>query len=181
MATDRSTEGMPVYPKAAPPSRVVRGEELQDLFRAVKGAFHDPVSSSCTSGTTTGKPLVQPQRIGTRWRIPHEPDILGGPGSIAVISGSGSYNTTTPEGGNAAGSSSPESESSPSDTAIDIWSSEGAPKETYGAPRPAEGPAHFFGSSTGCGVLEGGGAPLGEAGCRDERWIAAEAEGLRHV
>ncbi len=50
MATDRSTEGMPVYPKAAPPSRVVRGEELQDLFRAVKGAFHNIVSSSCTSG-----------------------------------------------------------------------------------------------------------------------------------
>ncbi len=50
MATDRSTKGMPAYPKAAPPSRVVRGEELQDLFRAVKGAFHDLVSSSCTSG-----------------------------------------------------------------------------------------------------------------------------------
>ncbi len=50
MATDRSTEGMPVYPKAAPPSRVVRAEEPQDLFRAVKGAFHDLVSSSCTSG-----------------------------------------------------------------------------------------------------------------------------------
>ncbi len=41
---------MPAYPKAAPPSRVVRGEELQDLFRAVKGAFHNLVSSSCTSG-----------------------------------------------------------------------------------------------------------------------------------
>ncbi len=50
VATDRSTKGMPAYPKAAPPSRVVRGEELQDLFRAVKGAFHDLVSSSCTSG-----------------------------------------------------------------------------------------------------------------------------------
>ncbi len=31
-------------------SRVVRGEELQDLFRAVKGAFHDLVSSSCAFG-----------------------------------------------------------------------------------------------------------------------------------
>ncbi len=36
MATDCSTEGMPAYPKAAPPSRVVRGEELQDLFRAAR-------------------------------------------------------------------------------------------------------------------------------------------------
>ncbi len=33
-----------------------------------------------TSATPTEKPLVQPRRIGTRWRIPHEPDILGGPG-----------------------------------------------------------------------------------------------------
>ncbi len=33
-----------------------------------------------TSATPTEKPLVQPQRIGTWWRIPHEPDILGGPG-----------------------------------------------------------------------------------------------------
>ncbi len=84
---------MPVYPKAAPPSRVVRGEEPQGLFRAVKGAFHDLVSSSCTSGkngtgggrwkpaaTPPEKPLVQPRRVGTRWRIPHEPDVLGGPG-----------------------------------------------------------------------------------------------------
>ncbi len=91
MATDHSTEGMPAYPKAAPPSRLVRGEGLQDLFQAVKGAFHDLVSSSCTYGkigtgggtlsaTPTLKPLVQPRRIGTRCRIPHKPDILGGPG-----------------------------------------------------------------------------------------------------
>ncbi len=26
------------------------------------------------------KPLVQPRRVVTRWRIPHEPDVLGGPG-----------------------------------------------------------------------------------------------------
>ncbi len=34
-----------------------------------------------TSATPTGKPLVQPWRIRMRWRIPHEPDILGGLGN----------------------------------------------------------------------------------------------------
>ncbi len=33
-----------------------------------------------TSATPPEKPLVQPRRVGTRWRIPHEPDVLGGPG-----------------------------------------------------------------------------------------------------
>ncbi len=53
------------------------------------------------------KPFVQPRRIGTRWRIPHE-TFSAARESIAVISGSGSDNGTTPEGGNAAGSSAPE-------------------------------------------------------------------------
>ncbi len=52
--------------------------------------------------------------------------------NIAVISGSGSDNVTTPEVRNAAESSSPERESSPSDAAIDIPSSGGAPKEMGG-------------------------------------------------
>ncbi len=82
--------------------------------------------------------------------------------SIAVISGSGSDNATTPEGGNAAGSSSPERESSPSDAAIDIWSSGEAPKETGGVPRSAEVPARSNGNLTGCGALEGWGTPLGK-------------------
>ncbi len=84
---------MPVYPKAAPPSRVVRGEEPQGLFRAVKGAFHDLVSSSCTSGKNgTGggrwNPARPPPRnhssnlegSGRGGGIPHEPNVLGGPG-----------------------------------------------------------------------------------------------------
>ncbi len=33
-----------------------------------------------TSATSTDKPLIQPRRIRTRWRIPHDSDILGGPG-----------------------------------------------------------------------------------------------------
>ncbi len=167
---------MPAYLKAGPPSTVVRGEELQDLFRAVKGAFHDLVSSLCTSGKNgTG---------GGRWE-PAQPQLrnhsssLEGAGcgggfhtsptfsaareSIAIISGSGSDNATTPEGGNAAGSSSPERESSPSDAAMDIWSSGGAPKETGGVPCSAEVPARSNGHPTGCGVLEGWWTPLEEA------------------
>ncbi len=83
--------------------------------------------------------------------------------SIAVISGSGSDNATTPKGGNAAESSSPEREREPSDAAIDIWSSGGAPKETGGVPRYAKVPARSNGIYAGCGVLEGWGTPLGEA------------------
>lgn len=42
-----STRGTSVYPLAAPPSRV---EELVYRVLAEKGAFHDFVSSLCTSG-----------------------------------------------------------------------------------------------------------------------------------
>ncbi len=41
---------MPAYPLATPPSRVVRMEEADERLLAVKGAIHDFVSSSCTSG-----------------------------------------------------------------------------------------------------------------------------------
>ncbi len=82
---------------------------------------------------------------------------------IAVISGSGSDNVTTLEVRNAAESSSPERESSPSDAAIDIPSSGGAPKEMGGVPYSAEAPVRFIGTPAGCGVLEGWGTPLGEA------------------
>ncbi len=81
--------------------------------------------------------------------------------SIAVISGSDSDNATTPKGGNAAESSSPES--SPSDAAIDIWLSGGAPKETGEVPRSAKVTARSNSIPAGCGVLEGWGTPLGEA------------------
>ncbi len=97
MATDCSTEGMPVYPKAAPPSGVVGGWELQDLFRAVKGAFHDLVSFSCTSGRMAPEGVLRTNATPRKH-------------SLAVISGSRSDNANTPEGGNAAESSSPERE-----------------------------------------------------------------------
>ncbi len=82
---------------------------------------------------------------------------------MTIISGSGSVSATTPEGANATGSSYPEREGSPSDAAINIWSSEGAPKEIRGPLCSAEGPAWSFGSTTDCWVLEGRGNLLGEA------------------
>ncbi|XDV27240.1 hypothetical protein PO909_030803 [Leuciscus waleckii] len=74
--------------------------------------------------------------------------------SIATISGSGSDNIATPEGGNVAGSSSPEDDRSPSDAAIDNWSSGGALKETTGATR--DGPAVSCGGSNGSNAEERG-------------------------
>ncbi len=189
-----------MYPKAAPPWRVVRGEEPKDLFRAVKGAFHELVSFSCTSGKNgTGGGCWEPARPPLRNHSSNLEGSARGGGfhtsptfseareSIAVISGSGSDNATTPEGGNAAVSSSPEREREHSDAAIDIWSSGGAPKERCGVPHSAEAPVRSNGTPTGCGVLEGWGTPLEEAltvilksGCQDERQIAAEAEGTHH-
>ncbi len=49
-ATALSTWGMPAYPLAAPPSRVVRTEETDERLLAVKGTIHYFVGSSCTSG-----------------------------------------------------------------------------------------------------------------------------------
>ncbi len=106
-----------------------------------------------TSVTPTEKPFIQPRRIGRGGGFHTSPKFSVAWESMAIISGSGSDNTTTPGGGNAARSSSPEREGSPSNAAIDIWSSEGALKETRGALCPAEGPARSVGSSTGCGVL----------------------------
>ncbi len=67
-----------------------------------------------TSVTPTEKPLVQPQRIRTRWTFffffHTSPTFSAARESIAVISGSDPDNATTPEGGNVAGSSSPERE-----------------------------------------------------------------------
>ncbi len=130
MATDRSTEGMPVYPKAAPTieggegggaTRFVSGSE-RCLPRSCKLLMHfrkewHQRGALRTSATPTEKPLVQPRRIGTWWRIPHEPDILGGLGKhsrhLWVWLGQRYH----------------------------ILSSEGAPKETRGAPPSSRGPS----------------------------------------
>ncbi len=113
-----------------------------------------------TSATPPEKPLVQPRRVGMRWRIPHEPDVARE--SIAVISGSGSDNATTPEGGNAAESSSPEREGSPSDAAIDIRSSGGVPKEMGGVPHSVEAPVRTNGTPPAAECLRGEELHLGK-------------------
>ncbi len=82
--------------------------------------------------------------------------------SIVVISESGSDNATTHKGDNAAKSSSPEREREPFDTAIDIWSSGGAPKEMVGVPRSAEVPAQSNGTPASSGVLKGEELHLGK-------------------
>ncbi len=143
-----------------------------------------------TSITFTKKQLVQPRRIGTRWRIQER----GGPGKhshhLWVWLGQ-CYHT---EGGNAAESSSPEREREPSDAAIGIRSSWGAPKETVGVPHSAEVPPAAE-CLRGEELHLGKPSPLSSnhlcffilhqtqrrPGCRDERQIAADAEGPRHV
>ncbi len=92
-ATALSTWGMPTYPLATPPSRVVRTEEADERLLAVKGAIHELVSSSCTSGkkgTGAGrgcepcpfpiKPVVQPRGLGTGRSVDLQPDAHGCPG-----------------------------------------------------------------------------------------------------
>ncbi len=175
MATDRSTEGMPVYTKAAPPSRVVRGEELQDLFRAVKGALYDLVSSSCTSGRMAPEGGAENQRdlhrettrpasknqdaVEDSTRAPHARP----PGKASL----GLAQTTLPHPKGAT-----QRERAPSDAAIDIRSSGGAPKETVGVPRSAEVPARSI--PAGCGVLERWGMP--DCPCLTSRSLLCNSE-----
>ncbi len=88
-----STWGMPAYPLAAPPSRVVRTEETDERLLAVKGAILDFVSSSCTSGKKgTGaerrlwaaprseKPIIQLRGFGTGRSVDLQPDTDSCPG-----------------------------------------------------------------------------------------------------
>ncbi len=82
-----SNRGMPAYPLATPPSRAVRMEEADERLLAVKGAIHDFVNSSCTSGkkgTGAGprseKSIVQPRGLGTGRSVDLQPDAHGCPG-----------------------------------------------------------------------------------------------------
>ncbi len=159
---------------------MVREEGPLARFRAVKGAFHVPVSSSCTSGKKgTGVGGWEPARATPRNQSSSlegsghgggfhtSPTLLAARESIAIISGSVSGTATVPEGGNCADASSPAKSDSPSDAAIDIRSSRGAPKDTDGA-HLWDGPPRSSGSSAGCGVQEewgflGGWFPEGNA------------------
>ncbi len=153
MATDRSTEGMPVYPKAAPPSRVVRGEaprfvsgSERCLPRSCKLLIHfermapeggdenqHDLHRETTRPASKSWDAVEYTFLGGGGGFHTSPTFSAARESIAVISRSGSDNATTPEGGNAAESSSPERACPP-------MLSGGAPKETGGDPHSAEVP-----------------------------------------
>ncbi len=102
---------MPVYPLATPPSRVVRMEEADERLLAVKGAIHDFVSSSGTSGkkgTGAGRgcePRPAPRNqlssregSGLGGLLTSSPMLTTARASMAVSSGSGAAVATTPEG-----------------------------------------------------------------------------------
>ncbi len=134
---DRSLHpGMPAYPLATPPSRVVRMEEADEGLLAVKEAIHYFVSSSCTSG-----------KKGTSGLLTSSPMLTAVRANMAVSSGSGAAVATTPEGGSPTAPSSSEDVSPSPDAAIDILSTDGAPNEMLGAPwdRPAKSPGNRTG------------------------------------
>ncbi len=110
---DRSLRlGNAHVPLAAPPSRVVRTEETDEWLLVMKGAIHDFVSSSCTSGKKgTGaehgcKPCSAPrdqssshEGSGLGGLLTSSPIFMAAQASMAVSSGSGAAVATTPKGG----------------------------------------------------------------------------------
>ncbi len=144
----------------------------------MKGAIHDFVSSSCTSGKkgTGVESGCEPRPAPRNQSSSHEGSGLGGlltsspiltaaRASMAVSSGSGAAVATTPEGGSPT-APSPSQDVKPSpDAAIDILSTDGAPNEMLGA--PWDGPAKSPGNRTGCSLREEqevrGDVPGGEA------------------
>ncbi len=160
--------GSSTYPLATMSSRVVREKEGPDWLWAEKGAVHDLVNSSCTYWVLgTGAECWEPawatprsqssSRDGSRHgeAFHTSPTFTEARVSIAAISGPDSGNAATSEVGSAAEPTSPDIRL-PSDAAIDIWSSRGAPKVTTGTARG--GSARPLGSSTGCSVMEEWGA-----------------------
>ncbi len=152
-------------PLATPPSRVVRTEEADERLLAMKGAIHELVSSSCTSGkkgTGAGRgcePHPAPRNqsssregSGLGGLLTSSPMLTAAGASMAVSSGSGAAVATTPEGGSPTAPSSSEDVNPSPDAAIDILSTDGAPNEMLGAPwdRPAKSP----GNRTGCSLRE---------------------------
>ncbi len=71
---------LPAYPLVAPPSRVVWTEETDKRLVAVKGAIHDFVSSSCTSGIKGQNAVIQPWGFRTGRSVDLQPDTHGWPG-----------------------------------------------------------------------------------------------------
>ncbi len=107
------------------------------------------------------KPLVQPRRVGTRWRIPHEPDVLGGPGKhsrhLWVWLGQ-RYHTRRGQRSRVV---------IPGERGLALRCSDRhlvireAPKERWGTPL-SRGPRPNQRYPAGCGVPEGWEPPLGK-------------------
>ncbi len=159
-ATALSTWGMPAYPLAAPPSRVVRTEEPDERLLAVKGAIHNFVSSSCTSGKKGTRAEREEQRnqssscegSGLGCLLTSSPILTAAGASIAISSGSGAAVATTPEGGSPTAHSSSEDVNPSPDAVIGILSLDGAPNEMLGA--PLDGPVKSPGNQTGFSLRE---------------------------
>ncbi len=150
---------------ATPPSRVVRMEEADERLLAVKGAIHNFVSSSCTSGKKgTGvergcelRPALRNQSSncegsGLGVLLTSSPILTAALAIMAVSSGSGAAVATTSEGGSPTAPSSSEDVNPSPEAAIDILSTDGAPNEMLGA--PWDGPAKSPGNRTECSLRE---------------------------
>ncbi len=161
-ATALSTWGIPAYHLATPP---LRTEEADERLLAVKGAIHDFVSSSCTSGKKgTGvergcEPRPAPRNqssscegSGLGGLLTSSPILTAARASMTVNSGSGAAVATTPEGGSPTTPSSSEDVNPSPDAAIDTLSTDGTPNEMLDA--PWDGPAKSPGNRTGCSLRE---------------------------
>ncbi len=151
--------------RVPPGSPAVEGSEDGGDGRAllaVKGAIHDFISSSCTSGKkgTGAEHGCEPRPTPRNQSSSREGSGLGGlmtsnliqtaaRASMAVSSGSGAVVATTPEGGSPTAPSSSENVSPSPDAAIDIRSADGAPNEMLCTPwdEPAKSPGNWTGRS----------------------------------
>ncbi len=126
-------------------------EKADEQLLAVKGAIHDFVSSSCTSGKkgTGGERGYEPRPAP---RNQSSSMLTADRASMAISSGCGAAVATTPEGGSPTAPSSSEDMNPSPNAAIDILSTESTPNEMLGA--PWDGPAKSPGNRTGCSLRE---------------------------
>ncbi len=154
--------------RVPPGSPAIEGSEDGgdgQLLLAMKGAIHDFVSSSCTSGKKgTGaehgcKPCAAPRNqssnregSGLDSLLTSSPILMAARVSMAISSGSGAMVTTTPEGGSPTAPSSSEDVSPSPDAGINMLSLDGTPNEMLGA--SWDGPEKSPGNRMGRSLLE---------------------------
>ncbi len=130
--------GQPLFGDSLP--FLLTSVEVDERLLAVKGAIHELVSSSCTSGKkgTGAGHGCEPRPAPRNHSSSHEGSGLGGlltsspilmaaRASMAASSGSGAVVATTPEGGSPTAPSSSEDVNPSPDAAIDILSTDSAP------------------------------------------------------